>query len=96
MKLWPLLLGAALAGAQPPEKWFAAPVLPAAARQSQMYAWVNANISPLPRFRTLQEWQAYKAKIKSRILSTLGVDDIQPVSVGSEILKPGRVRRHVE
>ena len=74
MRLWPLLLGVALSGAEVSEKWFT--IMPEPARQSQMYAWVNANIPPLPQFRTLGEWQAYKAKIRPRILSTLGIDDI--------------------
>ncbi len=61
---------------QLPSQWFTEPILPEAIRKSQMYAFVNANIPPLPRFKTLAEWQQYKLRIKPQLLRLLGIDDI--------------------
>ncbi|WP_437222449.1 alpha/beta hydrolase family protein [Planctomicrobium sp. SH661] len=68
--------GAHTACAQPPAAWMAEPILLPQARSSQMYAYVNANIPPLPEFETLDEWQRYRAETKARILRLLGIDDI--------------------
>ncbi|MGD0774309.1 MAG: acetylxylan esterase [Candidatus Solibacter sp.] len=72
-----LLFGlAAAAAGQPPAKWFLEPVLPEPIGRSEMYAFVNANIPPLPRFSSLEHWTAYKARTKQHILQLLGIDDI--------------------
>jgi dienelactone hydrolase len=71
----PLFCAATLA-AQIPARWFAEPVMPAEMRRSEMYAFVNANIPPLPRFASLDQWKAYKATLKPRILRLLGIDDV--------------------
>jgi dienelactone hydrolase len=80
MRIWSCLplvlsLGANLA-AQSLEKWLVEPVLPEDTRTSQMYAYVDAHIPPLPRFHSVTEWENYKAQLRPRILHLLGIDDI--------------------
>jgi dienelactone hydrolase len=72
------LVAAALGGQEPapPSAWFTDPLLSEPARRSAMYAFVNENIPPLPRFRSLAEWQRYREDVKPRILRLLGIDDI--------------------
>ena len=36
----------------------------------------HENIPPLPRFRTLPEWESYKSRTRRQILQLIGVDDI--------------------
>jgi hypothetical protein len=62
--------------AQVPEKWFTQPMLLEGTRYSQMYAFVNKNIPPLPQFRLLAERQAYRQRTRTEILRLLEVDDI--------------------
>jgi dienelactone hydrolase len=66
-----------LAGAaQIPEAWVSTPILPEPARRSQMYAFVNANIPPLARFQSVEEWKRYKTQTRAAIRRLLGIDDI--------------------
>ena len=79
MRVHWLLFFAAVLGAQapaPPAGWFTAPLLSEAARRSAMYAFVNENIPPLPRFGSLEEWRRYREGLKPRVLRLLGIDDI--------------------
>jgi dienelactone hydrolase len=74
--LWAGLLLAATLGAQLPEDWFQKPILQEPVRRSQMYAFVNANIPPLPVFRSVEDWERHRKETGTRILRLLGIDDI--------------------
>ena len=41
-----------------------------------MYSYVDANIPPLPRFASAEQWRLYKSQLKPRLLSLIGIDDI--------------------
>ncbi len=62
--------------AQLPSEWFTRPILPEPVRHCQMYSFVDANIAPLPKFSTLEQWHRYRAQLRPRLLSLFGIDDI--------------------
>lgn len=59
-----------------PPGWVTGPMLPGEMARSQMYAFVNASLPPLPWFPTLEEWKKYRGDVKARILRRIGADDI--------------------
>ncbi|MCL4854377.1 MAG: hypothetical protein KJZ78_23710, partial [Bryobacteraceae bacterium] len=63
-----LLVSGLELAAQIPAHWLTEPVLPEATRRGQMYAYVNANIPPLPQFRSLPEWERYRVTVKRDLL----------------------------
>ncbi|HWB98077.1 MAG TPA: acetylxylan esterase, partial [Bryobacteraceae bacterium] len=91
---WLLWCAAALGAEQavPPGEWFTNPILQAQERQSAMYAYVSRNIPPLPRFQTLEAWQSYKPKLRSRLLRLLGIDDILAQNQ-LRVVRQGRIDR---
>src|SRR5262245_61606029 len=71
-----LLVATTALVAQLPSEWFTHPLLPESVRRCQMYSYVDANIPPLPEFATLDRWRRYRAQLKPRLLSLIGIDDI--------------------
>lgn len=71
-----LLLSSSGSWGQFPGAWVTRPLLPAETSRSQMHAFVNAGIPPLPKFSTLDEWEVYRTETRRRILRLIGVDDI--------------------
>ncbi|MFN7922262.1 MAG: acetylxylan esterase [Bryobacteraceae bacterium] len=71
--LWVLVVAAC---GQTVPSWITDPILPEPVRKTQMRAFVDANIPPLPRFKTIAEWESYRTSIRAELLRLLGIDDI--------------------
>lgn len=87
-----LLVSGLELAAQIPAHWLTEPVLPEATRRGQMYAYVNANIPPLPQFRSLPEWERYRVTVKRDLLRLLGIDDILRTH-RLQVVKKGTLQR---
>jgi cephalosporin-C deacetylase-like acetyl esterase len=71
-----LFCSAVLQAQAPPSSWYSGAFMPDPMRRHQMHSWVTANIPPLPRYASLDEWKRERGALRQRLLRLLGIDDI--------------------
>src|SRR5688500_423865 len=84
---------AVLLAQAPPSHSFSGSFMPEQTRRNQMYAFVDANIPPLPRYTSLEQWKHNRSALRTRLLRLSGIEDIRRMWVPKNLSTPAPAKR---